>query len=102
MESFGKMITRVTNSVTSAVEKVQKIQAPVMTSIHGLADSLSSVDYDELRKRWGEYEDMDDLDDTDESYESGLPDEDVTPALNGEAVCTDKDGSSVDTTAKAV
>ena len=102
MESFGKMLTRVANSVTSAVEMVHKIHDPIITSVQGLADSLSSVDYDALRRSWSGYEDMDGLDDMDGSYESGLPDEDAASAPNGGAACTDKDDNSGDTAAKAV
>ena len=69
MESFSKMITGVTDGVTSAVEMVHNLHDPIITSIHGLIDSLSSLDYDDLRRRWGEYEDMDDFDDPDGSYE---------------------------------
>ena len=102
MESFGKMLTRVTKSVASAVEMVHKVQAPIITSIQELADSLSSVEYDDLRRKWGEYEDMDGLEDMDGSYGYGLPDEDAEPALNGDAACTGKDDNSGETTAEAV
>ena len=102
MESFSKMITGVTDGVTSAVEMVHNLHDPIITSIHGLIDSLSSLDYDDLRRRWGEYEDMDDFDDPDGSYEFRMQNEHVTPALNGDAACTDKDVNSGGATAKAV
>lgn len=102
MELLSKMVTRVNDSVTSAVQKAHDLQAPIITNLHELSDSLSSVDYEELRRIWSEYEDMGDLDDPDEDYEFGLPGEDVTPALNGEDVGTDKDDNSGDSTTKAV
>ena len=102
MELLSKMVTRVNDSVTSAVQKAHDLQAPIMTNLYELSDSLASVDYEELRRRWSEYEDMGDLDDPDADYEFGSQDEVVISALNREKVGTDKDDNSVASTAKAV
>lgn len=92
MESFNKMITGVNNSVTSAIQMIQDMQAPVIMSVHRLADSLSSVRYEDLRREWSDYADVEDLDDLDELDEYGfMPDENDIPAVEEHTVDTDKE-----------
>jgi hypothetical protein len=103
METVSKVITGVNNSVTSAIQTIQDIQAPVITSLRKFADSLSSVRYEDLRREWSDHADVEDLDDLDELDEYGfMPDEDDILATEEHTVDTDKDENGGNTAAKAV
>jgi hypothetical protein len=103
METVSKVITGINNSVTSAIQTNQDIQAPVITSLRKFADSLSSVRYEDLRREWSDHADVEDLDDLDELDEYGfMPDEDDILATEEHTVDTDKDENGGNTAAKAV